>query len=125
MPRTPTAKTTPASTEFKCPECGRTFTRAASLGAHRHQSHKIPGATSQAAAQTAKPSTTKATQPTTTRRRARGRTRAAAVAAGANGSPNRDALLQTLFPNGIPAKESVIRSVNTWLDEAERLARLR
>src|SRR5205823_6130307 len=34
---------------------------------------------------------------------------------------NRDALLQTLFPNGIPAKESVIRSVNNWLDEAERL----
>jgi hypothetical protein len=40
-------------------------------------------------------------------------------------SVNRDALLQALFPAGIPAKESVIRSVNSWLDEAERLARMR
>jgi len=31
-------------------------------------------------------------------------------------------LLRTLFPNGIPADEGVIRSVNSWLDEAERLA---
>jgi hypothetical protein len=38
---------------------------------------------------------------------------------------NRDALLQALFPGGIPAKESVVRSVNSWLDEAERLARMR
>ena len=128
MPPTPTAKTTTASTEFKCPECGRTFTRAASLGAHRHQSHKIPGATSQTVAkQTTKPAPTTATTRTTKRRRARGRTRTAAPAAtgSSNGTPNRDALLQTLFPNGIPPKESVIRSVNAWLDEAERLARLR
>ena len=40
-------------------------------------------------------------------------------------SVNRDTLLQALFPAGIPAKESVIRSVNSWLDEAERLARIR
>jgi hypothetical protein len=31
--------------------------------------------------------------------------------------------LQTLFPNGVPPRESVIRNVNAWLDEAERLAR--
>jgi hypothetical protein len=37
---------------------------------------------------------------------------------------DRDALLQALFPNGIPARESVIREVNGWLDEAERLAKL-
>jgi hypothetical protein len=37
---------------------------------------------------------------------------------------NRDALLRSLFPNGIPASEEAIRSVNLWLDEAERLARL-
>jgi hypothetical protein len=38
---------------------------------------------------------------------------------------NRDSLLQSLFPNGIPAREDAIREVNAWLDEAERLARIR
>jgi hypothetical protein len=36
---------------------------------------------------------------------------------------DRDALLRALFPNGIPARESVIRDLNAWLDQAERLAR--
>ena len=36
---------------------------------------------------------------------------------------DRDALLGALFPNGIPARESVIRDLNAWLDQAERLAR--
>jgi hypothetical protein len=40
-------------------------------------------------------------------------------------SVDRDALLRTLFPSGIPAREEVIRSINSWLDEAERLAKLR
>jgi hypothetical protein len=31
--------------------------------------------------------------------------------------------MQALFPNGIPARESVIRDVNAWLDEADRLSR--
>jgi hypothetical protein len=38
---------------------------------------------------------------------------------------NRDALLQTLFPSGIPANEGMIRSLAAWLDEAERLATTR
>ena len=38
---------------------------------------------------------------------------------------NRDGLLQSLFPTGIPAREDAIRQVNAWLDEAERLARMR
>ena len=29
----------------------------------------------------------------------------------------------TLFPNGVPPRESVVRDLNAWLDEAERLAR--
>jgi hypothetical protein len=121
MPPTPTAKTTKATTEFTCPECGRTFTRAASLGAHRHQSHKVPGATNQSSTSTA--TATPARKPSK-RRRARHTARTAAASATPPGA-NRDALLQTLFPNGIPPKESVIRSVNAWLDEAERLTRLR
>lgn len=38
---------------------------------------------------------------------------------------DRDALLQTIFPGGVPAREAVIRAANAWLDEAERLAQLK
>jgi len=37
--------------------------------------------------------------------------------------PAMDTLLQTLFPNGLPAREEVIRRANAWLDEAECLAK--
>ena len=40
-------------------------------------------------------------------------------------SVDRDRLLRVLFPVGIPANEEALRGVNSWLDEAERLARLR
>jgi hypothetical protein len=40
-------------------------------------------------------------------------------------SVDRDALLQQLFPDGIPARENVIRAINTWLDDAERLAMMK
>jgi hypothetical protein len=33
-------------------------------------------------------------------------------------------LLQALFPGGIPARENVIRELNAWLNQGERLARL-
>jgi len=33
--------------------------------------------------------------------------------------------LQALFPNGVPAREQTLSAVRSWLDEAERLARLR
>jgi len=135
-PRKPQAAKSPQaekSNEFVCPECERVFTRAASLGAHRRQAHNIVGAASQARAQTATPPTdaqpTATTAATTRRRRTRAsRTTAAQPtpsSSSSNGAVNRDALLQTLFPNGIPAKANVIRSVSNWLDEAERLTRLR
>jgi hypothetical protein len=38
---------------------------------------------------------------------------------------NRDALLRSLFPNGIPATEQALQQVNAWLEHAERLTRLR
>jgi hypothetical protein len=44
---------------------------------------------------------------------------------GQRSTVNRDGLLQSLFPSGIPAREDAIRQVNAWLDEAERLARMR
>lgn len=86
-----------------CPECGKTFDRAASLGAHRNRAHGVSGASG------------RRTSPSSP-------TRASRTARSATGL-DRDALLAALFPNGIPAKESVIREVNAWLDQAERLAK--
>jgi hypothetical protein len=37
---------------------------------------------------------------------------------------DRDQLLRTLFPNGVPPQEDVIRRLTSWLDEVERLAKL-
>jgi predicted RNA-binding Zn-ribbon protein involved in translation (DUF1610 family) len=122
---------TDTSKEFVCPQCGRTFTRAAALGSHRRHAHNILGAASQTPAQTTKPPIKTAPTPKPTRRRRTPTTTKATAtparrsSSPSNGSINRDALLHTLFPNGIPAKENVIRSVNNWLDEAERLTRLR
>jgi predicted RNA-binding Zn-ribbon protein involved in translation (DUF1610 family) len=96
--------------EFKCPECGRTFTRAAALGAHR-RIHGVRGTSNNARSRRG-PATSSARRPrrsTTTR----------------NGAIDRDALLRALFPQGIPPSEDVVRAVNAWLDDAERLARLR
>jgi hypothetical protein len=42
----------------------------------------------------------------------------------ANGAIDRDALLNAIFPSGMPAREEVIRAATGWLDEAERVARM-
>jgi hypothetical protein len=34
-------------------------------------------------------------------------------------------LLKSVFPNGLPAREDVIRAATSWLDDAERLVRMR
>jgi uncharacterized C2H2 Zn-finger protein len=104
---------------LKCPECGRTFTRAASLGAHRHQAHGVAGRSANAANASRRPKTTDAGNGSS------GRSSAANGGAQNRSSINRDELLASVFPAGIPAKEMVIRAVNSWLDEAERLSRLR
>jgi hypothetical protein len=122
---------TNTTAEFKCPECGRTFTRAAALGAHRRQAHGVVGATSRSrssrrrAARTT-PAATSSTPTTTARRRRPNRPagNSARARTSRDGSVNRDALLQALFPNGIPPKENVIRAVNSWLDDAEQLAKM-
>jgi len=38
---------------------------------------------------------------------------------------DRDALLKSIFPAGVPAREEVIRAATGWLDDAERLAQMR
>jgi C2H2 type zinc finger protein len=104
----------PSAGEFTCPECGKTFTRAASLGAHRNRAHGIAGA--------------KASKRTTPRRRRTPPARTTTQTRsrdGAAANVDRDSLLQQLFPNGLPAREAVIRAANDWLDQAEQLAKLK
>ena len=110
--------TSAQSGEFVCPECGRTFTRAAALGAHRRRAHGIAGQSAQARRKRS------ATGRGATRRPSEPVRRAAKPAASSDGV-DRDALLAALFPAGIPAKEDVIRALAEWLDDAERLAEMR
>jgi predicted RNA-binding Zn-ribbon protein involved in translation (DUF1610 family) len=120
------------STQFKCPECGQTFGRASALGSHRKNSHGVVGASSrtktrQRAATTTgtrrrgRPAITAARSTNATGTRRRGRPPGSQNRP-KTGTVNRDALLQALFPGGIPANEDTIRSLNAWLDEAERIA---
>jgi len=124
-----------------CPECGKTFTRPASLGAHRNRAHGIAGASAAARANAKK---TRAGRAATARSASRGKTAARTTtgtrrktptarlarstpksANGQRAPVDRDKLLQSLFPTGITAREDAMRQVNAWLDEAERLARMR
>lgn len=129
------------SSEFKCPECGRTFTRAAALGAHRSRAHGVAGASSAARRARASASRSRrgggrAVAPgnggsTTTGRSTRQRTTSGSRGQGRTASRaqsdgvDRNALLGALFPQGIPPREEVVSAVNEWLNEAERLARLK
>jgi hypothetical protein len=106
-----------ATDVFTCPECGKTFTRAAALGAHRKMTHGVAGASANAASN--RTSSRSRKRPTVTA----GRTTSSPASNGSTPSVNRDALLRTVFPNGIPPRQDVITQVNAWLDEAERLAR--
>jgi C2H2 type zinc finger protein len=108
--------------EFTCPECGRTFSRAAALGAHRRRAHGVAGTSANA-----KRATTRRPAGASTGRRAATRRRATAASRDATqeNAPNRDALLAALFPNGVPPREDVIRAVGQWLDDADRLGAMR
>ncbi len=111
-----------AGDEFTCPACGRSFGRAAALGAHR-RSHGVVGKKSGSQRPTGKRSSRSRSSSransasSTSGRRGRSTQRTAGV--------NRDALLRALFPNGVPAREQTLSAVSAWLDEAQRLAGLR
>ena len=110
---------------FVCPECGKTFSRPQALGAHRSRSHGVAGSSRAARAKASS---------------ARGAARAGETGAGrirrrsastrgtvqqVNDGFDRDTVLAALFPNGIPAKARVIAALAPWLEEAERLSRMR
>jgi uncharacterized C2H2 Zn-finger protein len=128
------ARTASGEQTLTCPECGRTFTRAAALGAHRRAAHGVAGASRQALAtrqRTRRATSTanakeasaaagrRSRSPRSTAASSDGRSRTRSV------TVDRDRLLKTLFPNGIPASEEVIRAINSWLDDAERLAQMK
>jgi uncharacterized C2H2 Zn-finger protein len=140
------------SGELVCPECGKTFTRPASLGAHRNRAHGVAGSSKAVSARgktARRASKSGAARPIRAKtggarsKRAASSPKRASTQSAARPNPggtrrvrrtssegqrstvNRDGLLQSLFPTGIPAREDAIRQVNAWLDEAERLARMR
>ena len=121
---------TGSPTDLTCPECGKTFTRAASLGAHRNRAHGVTGTSkrrTKATGSAPKPSGSGGRP----RRRPTRRTSSTITAPTSrtdqrNGRSliDRDELLQAIFPNGVPPREDVIRRISDWLDEAEQLAKL-
>jgi hypothetical protein len=109
-------KPAPATgTQLTCPECGKTFTRPAALGAHRQRAHGIAGTSQNARSRrtTNRGATTQTTA------------RAASASNGASAAVDHDALLRTLFPAGIPPRQDIIAAVNDWLTQADTLARQR
>jgi uncharacterized C2H2 Zn-finger protein len=130
-PRRTRSTSSPAATssdEFKCPECGKTFSRAASLGAHRNRAHGVTGASKRRTTRTAPAAKSSGTETGRSRGSARRNTAAATTPRTrpreSNNNIDRDRLLQTLFPNGVPPREDIIRRAGNWLDEAEQLAKL-
>ena len=105
-----------AATQLTCPECGKTFTRAASLGAHRQRTHGIAGTSQNARSRRT------TNRGTTTQTTVRAATRASN---GASAAVDHDALLRTLFPAGIPPRQDIIAAVNDWLTPPDTLARQR
>ena len=107
-----------------CPECGRTFSRPAALGAHRSRVHGVAGT-----AQNARSRRNAAARKTAAARTPRGRAQTTSTptrtARGSNGGVDHDALLRALFPAGIPPRQDLVAAVNDWLDQADRLARQR
>lgn len=107
--KTSSAARRPSKTNLLvCPECGKKFTTAQRLGAHRNRAHGVAGVS----------------RSKTLRRRL-----ASAPGEASNNAQRRavdkDALLRVLFPAGIPANVFVIDGLVAWLEEAEQLSRLR
>jgi hypothetical protein len=126
MAATRNASASRSGSDLICPECGKTFSRPAGLGAHRQRVHGVAGSSKNASGRQRRLRSQQAASARngrrgeTTRRRSRGSSADGRVTA-----VDRDALLRTLFPAGIPPRQDVIAAVNNWLDEAERLVILK
>ena len=118
--RTAAQSSARAGAEFVCPECGRTFARAAALGAHRNRAHGIAGRSAQATKRRGR-----AGRASSARRNSTAKATTRSPKSASRDGIDRDALLTMLFPDGVPAREEVIRAAGGWLDEAERLSRTR
>jgi hypothetical protein len=128
-------RSTSSAETFVCPECGKTFATAQGLGAHRSRAHGVAGTSRSATGTRAARKTGTKTGGSRKRgaasqaRKSGTKTAFASRPAAASSPPSadldRDRLLSTLFPGGLPAKTSVIAAVGRWLDDAERLARMR
>jgi hypothetical protein len=119
--RTTTSPEATTSSQPTCPECGRTFSRPAALGAHRSRVHGIAGTSQNARSRR----NTAARTATATPARRTGTTPAPTTTGAPtrdDGGVNHDALLRALFPNGIPPRQDLIAEVNDWLTQADRLA---
>jgi hypothetical protein len=84
------------------------------LGAHRRQAHGIAGTSARTRAR--RENDGRGARPGTNGKNTTGRT---------STDVDHNRLLGTLFPRGIPAREDVIAALNSWLAEADRIARLR
>jgi hypothetical protein len=125
---TETTTPTNGSAALTCPECGRTFSRPAALGAHRSRLHGVAGSS-----ENARSRRNRTTAATTRQRRPRSQTSTPAPSRSSDGATRRsthdgidhDALLRVLFPGGIPPEQELIAAVNDWLAQADTLARQR
>ena len=128
-----------AKKKYVCPDCGATFDRPQSLGAHRRQAHGVVGNSkrSQSRARSAGQAAPARAGGRGVRTRSQAPTAAARTTAtarsdgasarrprGGSAGADRDNLLRALFPSGIPARVEVIRAVNDWLDQADRLTQM-
>src|SRR3954462_9120307 len=110
-----------ASAEFVCPECGRTFARAAALGAHRNRAHGVAGRSAQATNRRARAGQPSSANSGSAAKSTNPRSRNSASRDGID----RDALLKMLFPDGMSARDELLQAASGWLDEAERLSQTR
>jgi len=108
---------------YVCPECGKSFSRAQALGAHRSRTHGVAGTSR--AARTSDSAKNGAVRAGTGTSRGRSSRRTSVRGRTGDGQFDRDKVLVAVFPNGVPAKASVIAALAPWLDEAERLSQMR
>jgi len=129
---------------YTCPECGKEFATRQRLGAHRNRAHGVAGSSRASVRRTAATRSpgrgqatrrgrgplTSAPASTGVRRQSassssrRARPSAASTTSRRRRGVDRDALLNALFPTGLPANAALVAALGAWLEEGERLAKM-